>query len=89
MNNIVVVGSSINPRPGTFTYSPTRSKFDADERFRQTIFTINSLQNSLPNTKIVIIDDNSNKDLVKSINEYSNIEVVESEYPGRGELLHY
>ncbi len=42
MNKVVVVGSSINPRSGRFTYSETRSKFNAEERFRQTIFTVNS-----------------------------------------------
>jgi hypothetical protein len=42
-----------------------------------------------PDTKIVIIDDNSNMDLVKSFQEYKNVEVVESEFKGRGELLPY
>jgi|APGre2960657423_1045063.scaffolds.fasta_scaffold41868_2 hypothetical protein len=39
--------------------------------------------------KIVIIDDNSNYDFVKPFKEYENIEIVQSEYPGRGELLPY
>jgi len=40
-----------------------------------------------PLVKIVIIDDNSNKNLVKAECEYTNLEIVESEYKGRGELL--
>jgi hypothetical protein len=42
-----------------------------------------------PTTKIVIIDDNSNQDLIKADFEYKNIEVIQSEFPGRGELLPY
>jgi hypothetical protein len=39
--------------------------------------------------KIVIIDDNSNYDFVKPETEYDNVEYVQSEYKGRGELLPY
>jgi len=42
-----------------------------------------------PLRKIVIIDDNSNIDFVKADFEYSNIEIIQSEFPGRGELLPY
>ena len=38
---------------------------------------------------IVIIDDNSNYDFIKSEQEYQNVSVVQSEYPKRGELLPY
>ena len=38
---------------------------------------------------IVIIDDNSNYDYVKAEFDYKNIRVVQSEFPGRGELLPY
>ena len=40
-----------------------------------------------PYRQIVIIDDNSNYDFVKSDHEYKNIVIVQSEFPGRGELL--
>lgn len=40
-----------------------------------------------PLVKIVIIDDNSNQNLVKADCEYINLEIVQSEYKGRGELL--
>lgn len=42
-----------------------------------------------PYRKIVIIDDNSNKDFINSFYKYENIEIIESEFPGRGELLPY
>ncbi len=42
-----------------------------------------------PLKKIVIIDDNSNYEYVKSLYPIENLEVVQSEYPGRGELLPY
>jgi len=42
-----------------------------------------------PHKKIVIIDDNSNQDFVKTEFEYKNVIYEKSEYPGRGELLPY
>jgi hypothetical protein len=42
-----------------------------------------------PNNKIVLIDDNSNKDLVKSEFDYENLQIIHSEFKGRGELLPY
>jgi hypothetical protein len=42
-----------------------------------------------PLKKIVVIDDNSNQDFLKQKYEYKNIEYINSEFPGRGELLPY
>lgn len=43
-----------------------------------------------PNVKIVIIDDNSNPDfLLDDGIVLDNVEIIKSEYPGRGELLPY
>jgi len=42
-----------------------------------------------PLRKIVIIDDNSNYNFVKPEFPYKNLEVIQSEFPGRGELLPY
>ena len=42
-----------------------------------------------PFRKIVIIDDNSNQNLIKADHEYLNLTIIQSEYPGRGELLPY
>ena len=46
------------------------------------------IRNIYPN-KIVIIDDNSNQDFIKYDIELINVEVIQSEYPGAGELLPY
>jgi hypothetical protein len=50
---------------------------------------IKCIRHFYPYRKIVIIDDNSNKDFVISFYNYENIEIIESEFPGRGELLPY
>ena len=42
-----------------------------------------------PNKKIVIIDDNSDANFLKADYEYSNVQIIQSEFPGRGELLPY
>lgn len=50
---------------------------------------VRSIRRFYPFRKIVIIDDNSNQNYVKADFEYKNIQIVNSEYPGRGELLPY
>jgi len=42
-----------------------------------------------PFKKIIIIDDNSNDNFLKADLEYNNVEIIQSEFPGRGELLPY
>jgi hypothetical protein len=42
-----------------------------------------------PKKKIIIIDDNSKPEFVKADFEYKNVEIIQSEFPGRGELLPY
>jgi hypothetical protein len=42
-----------------------------------------------PFRKIVLIDDNSNYAFVKNDHDYINLEIIQSEYPQRGELLPY
>ena len=39
--------------------------------------------------KIVVIDDNSNKDFLKEFANYENVDYIQSEFPGRGELSPY
>ena len=51
--------------------------------------SIKLLRTFYPYVKIVIIDDNSNKNYLKSEFEYKNIEIIQSEFTGRGELLPY
>ena len=50
---------------------------------------IKCIRRFYPYRKIVIIDDNSNKDFVISFYNYENIVIIQSEFPGRGELLPY
>ena len=40
-----------------------------------------------PWVRIVIIDDNSQQEWVKEEQVWQNVEIIQSEYPGRGELL--
>lgn len=42
-----------------------------------------------PTKLIVIIDDNSKQEYVKAEHDYQNIIIIQSEFPGRGELLPY
>jgi hypothetical protein len=42
-----------------------------------------------PKKLIVIIDDNSNSSFLRPFHDYKNLIIVQSEYPGRGELLPY
>lgn len=42
-----------------------------------------------PSKQIVIIDDNSKQEYIKAEDEYKNVTIIQSEYPGRGELLPY
>lgn len=50
---------------------------------------IQCLRRFYPYKKIIIIDDNSNYKFIKADYDYKNIEIIQSEYPGRGELLPY
>jgi len=51
--------------------------------------SVKLLRTFYPERKIIIIDDNSNQNFVKAEFHYKNIEVIQSEFPGRGELLPY
>jgi len=51
--------------------------------------SIKLLRTFYPYKKIVIIDDNSNQNYLKAEFEYKNVEIIQSEFPGRGELLPY
>ena len=48
---------------------------------------VKCLKTLYPLKKIVIIDDNSKKEFLSADFEYKNVEIVESEFHGRGELL--
>ena len=51
--------------------------------------SVKLLRTLYPYRKIVIIDDNSNQEFVKADHDYKNTEIIQSEFPGRGELLPY
>ena len=51
--------------------------------------SVKCLRTLYPLKKIIIIDDNSNYDFVKADFNYKNIEIIQSEFKGRGELLPY
>ena len=51
--------------------------------------SVKLLRTFYPDKKIVIIDDNSNQNFVKAEFDYSNVEIVNSEFPGSGEILPY
>ena len=51
--------------------------------------TVKLIRTFYPLRKIVIIDDNSNQAFVKADFDYTNLTIIQSEYPGRGELLPY
>ena len=42
-----------------------------------------------PFRKIIVIDDNSNQFFISADFQYKNVSFIQSEYPGRGELLPY
>lgn len=50
---------------------------------------IQCLRRFYPLKKIIIIDDNSNYQFVNADYDYKNIEIIQSEFPCRGELLPY
>ena len=47
------------------------------------------IRTNYPLKQIIVIDDNSNKEYVKADFNYSNLTIIQSEYPQRGELLPY
>ena len=51
--------------------------------------SVKILRTLYPERKIIIIDDNSNQTFVKADFNYNNVQIIQSEFPGRGELLPY
>jgi hypothetical protein len=76
-SKLFIIPSTIQPREGRFTYSNTRSVFTAEERLRQTIFTINSIQNAYPEGKVVLLDSSDNPDkIIKSLKYIPNLQTL-------------
>jgi len=51
--------------------------------------SVKLIRSFYPLRQIVIIDDNSNQTFVKPEYNYNNLNIIQSEYPQRGELLPY
>lgn len=51
--------------------------------------SVKLLRSLYPLKRIIIIDDNSDYNYVKAFHDYKNIDIIQSEYPKRGELLPY
>lgn len=51
--------------------------------------SVKLLRHLYPRKQIIIIDDNSNPEFIKADFEYQNVNIIQSEYPGSGELLPY
>ena len=62
---------------------------NSDKTNRYWNHCIKLIRTHYPFRKIIIIDDNSNYKFVKSDFDYTNIVIIQSEYPKRGELLPY
>lgn len=69
IQNIVVITSIINIPNKPFSYVSTRSIYDRSERFEQTKYTIKTVKNKIPDSKIMLIECS---DLNEEENEYMN-----------------
>lgn len=77
MNNVFVISSSIQTTQLPLTYSLKRTVFSAEERFRQTVFTINSIHSAFPNAKIVLVDSSDEYQEYLTYTKYfPNVEFV-------------
>lgn len=60
--HVVIITSCINPSNAPFSYSPVRSVFTPEERFEQTIESIQSVRNNILNAVIILINTNELSD---------------------------
>lgn len=77
VSKLFIITSTISPRGGDFLYSNTRSHFTSEERFRQTIGTISSIQNTHPNSQIVVLDSSDDYENYKyGISIFPNVDYI-------------
>ena len=57
--NIVFISSKIYTSSASFTYTEKRSIYTTEQRFRQTVETINSIRKHIPNSFIILFDNSS------------------------------
>jgi hypothetical protein len=73
----------------TFVFIMTRH-INSEQTNNYWIESYKCIRNFYPETKIVIIDDNSDINFINDFGmTFNNVEFVKSEYPKRGELLPY
>lgn len=79
MNNIILITSAINIKKESpaFIHSNTRSYFNFEERFRQTIYTICNIKIFFPDSQIYLVDcseiSENNK---KILDQFSNLKIL-------------
>lgn len=56
MKNIIVITSIINIPNKPFSYTDNRSLYDRSERFEQTKYTIKTIRDKIPDSKILLIE---------------------------------
>lgn len=62
MTNLCLITSVINPSKNPLSYISTRSIFDTNQRFEQTMNTIKSLRHMIPDLKIFLIETSNLSD---------------------------
>lgn len=76
--NIVMITSKIIVSNEKYTYVNTRSIYSKEERFQQTLMTISSVRQYIPNSYIIlcdnsIFDDEMNNELLKQTDLFLNV----------------
>lgn len=60
MKTCFILTSSIDISEKPLSYSPTRSVFSKEERFRQTMYSVSSIKSNYPDAKIFMVDSSKN-----------------------------
>ena len=96
--NLILITSLLNPINRPLSYTKTRSVYSIEERFSQTLITIQSVKHNIPNCHIVLVEASQNIEqyddkFKKIVNEYYNFKdnkditiAVESPHKGLGEI---
>lgn len=95
---LILITSLLNPINKPLSYTKVRSIYSIEDRFQQTLKTINSVKSKIPNYYIILLEASNNiekYDVIfkELVNEYYNFkddekitEKVESKYKGLGEV---
>jgi len=95
---LILITSLLNPVNKPLSYINTRTIYNIEERFQQTLITIQTVKKYIPDYYIVLIEASKNiekyeKELKEMVNEYYNFkdnkditQQVESLYKGLGEI---